>query len=247
MGEKFKSIIIAERENLPLDVKLGRKKAYLEIGFGNGEFLAYMAREDRESSWWGIEMSRSCVLRAQRRIEREGLSNARILYGDARFFLRKCLAGESLDGIYMNFPCPWPKNRHSKNRVSSGSFPSEVARVLKKGGFFELFTDEEWYGLEVRGGMIAHPYLEESSWQVDPIRPIRTKYERRWLEMGKNIYRSKVEKNMCAAGEDPHYLGRAQDVHVRVQRRGKAGSVLKDLFGREGKDGSSLWIYKRSY
>ncbi len=247
MGKNFESIVIAERESLPLDMKLGRKKAYLEIGFGNGEFLAYMAREDRESSWWGIEMSRSCVLRARSRIEREGLSNARILSGDARFFLRKCLAGESLDGIYMNFPCPWPKKRHSKNRVSNGSFPSEVARVLKKGGFFELCTDEEWYGLEVREGMIAHPHLEETAWQVDPIRPIRTKYERRWLEMGKSIYLSRVEKETCAAGGDPHYPGRAEDVHVRVQRKGQSESVLKELFGREEKDGTSLWIYKRSY
>ena len=247
MEEKFESIVMAERENLPLDMKRGRRKAYLEIGFGNGEFLAYMAREDRESTWWGIEMSRSCVLRARKRVQREALPNVRILTGDARFFLRECLAGESLDGIYMNFPCPWPKKRHSKRRVSSGNFSSEVARVLKEGGFFELFTDEEWYGHEVREGMIAHPDLVEAVWQVDPTRPIRTKYERRWLEMGKNIYLSKVEKKTCAVGEDPQYLGRAEDVHVRVQRKGQTAGVLKDLCGREEKDGASLWIYKKSY
>ena len=247
MDQKIECIVMAERKNLPLDVKLGRSRACLEIGFGNGEFLAFMAREDRETTWWGIEMSRACVLRARRRIEREGLSNVRLLSGDARFFLRECLAGESLDGIYMNFPCPWPKKRHSKRRVSSGSFPSEVARVLKKGAFFELFTDEEWYGREVRDGMIAHPDLEEALWQVNPLRPVRTKYERRWLEMGKSLYLSRVEKKKRSAGGDPHYLGRAEDVHVRVQRRGSAGSVLKELFGREGKDGPSLWIYKRSY
>ena len=247
MDTRREPVIMAERERLPLDVLRGRKKAFLEIGFGNGEFLVHLARADRDSTYWGIEMSKSCVVRARKRITAEDLPNAHLLCGDARFFLRECLASESLDGIYMNFPCPWPKKRHTKRRVSSGSFPSEVARVLKQGCFFELLTDEEWYGREVLGGMAAHPHLEEGEWRVNPPRSVTTKYERKWLEMGKTIFLSKIEKKNCRSGENPEYLGRAEDVHVRVMRKGPAENVLKSLFGREEKAGNGLWIYKKCY
>ena len=247
MEKAVQSIITAEMERLPLDVLRGRNNAFLEIGFGNGEFLVHLAREDTQSTYWGIEMSKSCVVRARKRIAAEALPNAHLLCGDARFFLRECCAAGSLDGIYMNFPCPWPKKRHSKRRVSSGSFPSEVARVLKDGGFFELLTDEEWYGREVLMGMTAHPHLEEGEWRVNPPRPFTTKYERKWLEMGKSIFLSKIEKKTCRSGENPEYLGRAEDVHVRVMRKGPAGNVLKNLFGREEKLGEGLWIYKKCY
>ena len=247
MDKSVQPIIMAEKEVLPLDVLRGRKKAFFEIGFGNGEFLVHLAGEDQDSSFWGIEMSRSCVVRARKRICTDGLANAYLLCGDVRFFLRECLPAESLDGIYMNFPCPWPKKRHSKRRVSAGEFSSEVARVLKRGGFFELLTDEEWYGREVLAGMASHPSLEEVQWTVNPPRSITTKYERKWLGMGKSIFLSKIEKRNCRSGENPEYLGRADNVHVRVMKKGPAENILRKIFNREGKVADGLWIYKKCY
>ncbi len=244
------NIVVPEKEQLPLDVRRGSglTRVFLEIGFGNGEFIVHLARQNPDAYFWGVEMSRSCVLRALKRIQGEGLNNVSLLCGDARFILKECIPKESLDGIYMNFPCPWPKKKHSKRRVSSGDFPSEISGVLRKGGFFELVTDEEWYGVEVRNVLSAHPSLQLGEWCINPPRLVTTKYERKWLEMGKKIFLSRfVKNNEEGYSERSIFLRRAEDVHIRVPGKGSLNVFVKGLYNQGGGNGESLWVYKRSY
>ena len=238
-----------EKEQLPLDVRREKKGAnvFLEIGFGNGEFLVHLARQNPEAVFWGVEMSRSCVLRALKRIHREELRNIFLLCGDARFILKECLPKESLDGIFMNFPCPWPKKKHSKRRVSSGDFPSEIASVLKEGGFFELVTDEEWYGMEVRNALAAHPLLELTEWRTNPPRPVTTKYERKWIEMGKGIFLSRLLKKEAESSVGNRCPGRAEAVHIRVPGKGSLKKFVNHIHNKGGDKGDALWVYKRYY
>lgn len=133
-------IIMPEKQQLPLNIlrARGETRVFLEIGFGNGEFLVHLARQNPDAVFWGVEMSRSCVLRALKRIRREELRNIFLLCGDARFILKECLPKESLDGIYMNFPCPWPKKKHTKRRVSSGDFPRRLRAFSRRGRSLNL-------------------------------------------------------------------------------------------------------------
>ena len=242
-------IIMPEKQQLPLNIlrARGETRVFLEIGFGNGEFLVHLARQNPDAVFWGVEMSRSCVLRALKRIRREELRNIFLLCGDARFILKECLPKESLDGIYMNFPCPWPKKKHTKRRVSSGDFPSEIASVLKKGAFFELVTDEEWYGMEVRNVLAAHPLLELTEWKINPPRPVTTKYERKWMEMGKRIFLSRLQKKEAESSVGYRCLGRTEDVHIRVPGKGSLKKFVNDIHNMGGEKGDALWVYKRYY
>jgi tRNA (guanine-N7-)-methyltransferase len=243
-------IVMPEKKRLPLDIRPGREEempVFLEIGFGNGEFLTRLARDNPGNLFWGVEMSRSCVLRALKRVRAERLSNVFLMCGDARFILKKCIPKESLDGIYMNFPCPWPKKKHSKRRVSSGDFPSEIAKVLRRDAFFELVTDEEWYGREVRNVLNEHPALELNTWCANPPRTVTTKYERKWLQMGKNIFLSRHIKKEWLSGDGSCSSGRAEEMHVRVSGKGSLNSFVKELYDRGGENGDALWVYKRSY
>lgn len=169
-------------------------KAIAEIGFGNGEFLVHLAKEEENSTVFGLEISMTCVEKALKRVLREEVPNIRILKGDARFLLRECFEDESLDKIYMSFPCPWPKEKHSRRRVTNKSFSDTLASVLKMGGLFELATDEEWYAQEVSKALGSHDSLEQISYDVNRRRKITTKYERKWLEQGKNIFTLVFEK-----------------------------------------------------
>ncbi len=238
-----------QKEQLPLDTRRESKgtRAFLEIGFGNGEFLVHLARQCPDDVFWGVEMSRSCVLRALKRIRAEELRNIFLLCGDARFILKECLPKESLDGIYMNFPCPWPKKKHSKRRVSSGEFPSEIADVLKPGAFFELVTDEEWYGLEVRNVLAAHPLLELTEWLINPPRSVTTKYERKWMEMGKRIFLSRLLRKRAGSAVGQRSLGRAEEVHIRVPKKGSLKDFVNTIHNKGGEKGDALWVYKRFY
>ena len=243
-------IILPETERLPLDLRRGTEAAsvYLEVGFGNGEYLIHLAKENPGAMLWGVEMSRSCVLRAIRRVKREQVENIRLVCGDARFFLEKCLARNSLSGIYMNFPCPWPKKRHSKKRLSGDGFPSEIAGALEGGGFFELMTDEEWFASEVRDSFADEPAFSAVDWLENPSRPVTTKYERKWTEQGKNLFRLRFLKNKGEAADDASHLsGRYEELHILIRGSGDLQGLMNSLSNLEGRRGDSLWVLKRSY
>ena len=48
---------------------------------------------------------------------------------------------ESLDGVHLYFPDPWPKVKHHKRRIVNAGFLELVAAKLKPGGYFHLATD----------------------------------------------------------------------------------------------------------
>lgn len=242
-------LILPEREPWPLLLRKSGKEEgiFLEIGFGNGEYLVHLAGKRPGDTFWGAEMSRACVLRALKRVQQSGLDNVFLLCGDARFFLDECFEQEALDGIYMNFPCPWPKRRHSKRRVSAGGFADELARNLKPGGFFELVTDEEWYGREVELALSGHPGLVKEQWAVNPPRSATTKYERRWKALGKDIYLFRTIRREWRPDPDPLTPKEEEPMHEVVPRGGAAADVLRALYGQSGGSGEVLWIYKKTF
>lgn len=242
-------LILPEREPWPLLLRKSGKAGgvFLEIGFGNGEYLVHLAGKRPGETFWGAEMSRACVLRAMKRVQQAGLDNVFLLCGDARFFLAECFEQGALDGIYMNFPCPWPKRRHSKRRVSAGGFADELARNLKPGGFFELVTDEEWYGREVELALSDHPALVKERWAVNPPRSATTKYERRWKALGKDIYLFRTIRRGWCPDCEPPTPKEEEPMHEVVPRGDSAADALRALYGQGGGSGETIWIYKKTF
>lgn len=231
---------------VPVDPEQGGRKM-VEIGFGNGEFLSHLAGLNPDTTVYGLEISMTCVGKAVKRAIRENLGNVRIICGDARFLLRECFGDESLDRIYMSFPCPWPKERHARRRVTHRGFSDVVASVLRIGGCFELATDEKWYADEVASILDSHPSLSLISFEVNKRREITTKYERKWLEQGKDIYLLVFEKigNFTV---DRIVDGRCDDMHVAVKSDELDMTVLRNerLGISEGEDGAH-WTLERIY
>jgi tRNA (guanine-N7-)-methyltransferase len=114
---------------------------YLEIGFGNGDTLAQMAESHPERRYLGVEVHRPGVGHLLLELARRGLTNVRVLRQDAVELLAKGLPPASLDGVYLFFPDPWPKQRHHKRRILSPEFVSLLARVIRQGGIFHAATD----------------------------------------------------------------------------------------------------------
>ncbi len=216
-------------------------KPWVEIGFGNGEFLVHLAREHPERLVVGIEMSLTSVLKAARRAQREALLNVRVLHGDARFLARESFADEAVERIYMNFPCPWPKQRHARRRVTASGFASGLAAVLALGGEFHLSTDEGWYAEEVRHILSLHPALEVLSFAVNPPHPVTTKYERKWLASGKDIFTVVFQKT--SFWTERRLVKGALDMHVEVPFEGHLKAQLPRLVGREGKGEGTQWFF----
>ncbi len=240
-------ILNPEKSPLPLEISgcLDRP-VLLEIGFGNGEFPVHLARSRPEDIVVGIEVSLTCVLKAARRAIRAGVGNVHFIMGDARFLLRECFPDMSLDVVYMNFPCPWPKSRHAKRRVTNPSFADALASVLKMGGYYELVTDEEWYAHEVGEILGAHPSMRLERYTVNPVRPVTTKYERKWMEMGKDIHLVRIEKinNFTIK----RVLSEVDaEMHLKAKIKELNLAKLRNLFNHEGGHKDSHWVFKDSF
>lgn len=166
----------------------------IEIGFGNGDFLVHLAKKRADATVYGIEVSHTCIEKALSRTKQNGLTNVRLMCGDARFLLRECFADCEAERIYMSFPCPWPKEKHARRRVTAKGFSDALASVLQIGGIFEMATDEGWYADEVEKILGSHPALRLAERKLNHRREITTKYERKWLDMGKDIHHLYIEK-----------------------------------------------------
>jgi tRNA (guanine-N7-)-methyltransferase len=165
-----------------------------EIGFGNGEFLQYLAASKTDFLVVGMEISQWCIAKAARRFLAARAGNVRMLHGDARYLLRYAFEPESISEMFMNFPCPWPKKRHEGRRVTGGGFAGLLLSRLEKGGAFNLATDVDWYAEEAAKVFSETDGFAASKPERNGAREYATKYERKWRAMGRDIYTVRAVK-----------------------------------------------------
>ncbi len=126
---------------------------YLDIGFGNGETIAEMARLNPAKQFIGIEVHRPGVGSLLQRIQQNQLSNIRLLNDDAVQIIDSDLFNFQFDGIYLLFADPWPKRKHIKRRIVQATFVQKVSRLIKPGGYFYIATDWNDYAKHIRAVM----------------------------------------------------------------------------------------------
>jgi tRNA (guanine-N7-)-methyltransferase len=163
----------------------------LEIGFGNGESLAEMAQARPHENFIGIDVHLPGIGQLLADIETRGLSNTRVICGDAVEFMSQCLPDCTLTRIQLFFPDPWPKRRHRKRRIVQRAWVSLAARKLQPNGILHMATDWEDYAVEMLRIMESEPQFENIA--ADRFihrlndRPI-TRYERRGLTLGHGVW-----------------------------------------------------------
>jgi tRNA (guanine-N7-)-methyltransferase len=179
---------------LDLDALFGRTAPRtLEIGFGNGEHLAALARTHPERDYLGIEVHRPGVGHLLMLAASDNLTNIRTSQHDAVEVLREQIAPGALDELLLLFPDPWHKKRHHKRRLVQPPFVELVASRLKAGGVFRLATDWQNYAeqmLEVLGGATA--LLDNLSatgdWMPRPEERAPTRFEKRGTRLGHGVW-----------------------------------------------------------
>jgi tRNA (guanine-N7-)-methyltransferase len=137
----------------------------LEIGYGGGEHLARMARNNPGTGFIGCEVFSGGIAKLLEAIDDGQLTNIRLFTDDALKLLVK-LPDASLDAAYLLYPDPWPKSRHHKRRFISPTTLGELARVLKPGTVFRFATDIEDYA----NWTLAH-VLREPRFRFAPRKP----------------------------------------------------------------------------
>jgi tRNA (guanine-N7-)-methyltransferase len=166
----------------------------VEIGCGNGEYLVNWARSYPNLNFVGIELSLTSAVRIQLRAAKQELNNIRIIRDDVRFILRELFPDNSIQMVVMNFPDPWPKEKHRDRRVVSPTFVKTLSAVLEIGGYYELITDQKWYTEEC-----YHMFSDTGAFYLNEIGQVesedaKTKYGRKYIQENRQIYCLKAEK-----------------------------------------------------
>jgi tRNA (guanine-N7-)-methyltransferase len=163
----------------------------MEIGFGNGDATWQMAQAHPAENYLGVEVHQPGVGRLLLKMKQHGIANIRIANDDAVEFLRERVPAESLDGVRIYFPDPWPKKRHHKRRLIKSSLIELLASRMRPGALLHLATDWEPYAehmlevMRLSDGFVnlspSGDFCDQPEWRPE------TKYERRGERLGHQV------------------------------------------------------------
>lgn len=164
----------------------------LEIGFGNGDTLATIARNHPENNYLGIEVHRPGVGHLLMRIEEYGLTNVRVMCADAVEVLQQQIPDSRLEAVYLFFPDPWHKKRHHKRRQVQPEWAQLIRSKLRIGGYLHMATDWQEYAehmLAVLGNTegFTNQSAHSSFIERPAYRPV-TKFEQRGMRLGHGVW-----------------------------------------------------------
>jgi len=135
-GIEFKQEIIDLKQIFPAS-----KSIIMEIGFGMGEATAIIAKNHPDNGYIAVDVHPPGIGKLLARIVENDLTNLKVIEEDVHVVLQHMIADESLDGIHLYFPDPWPKKKHNKRRIVNQGFLHLIHPKIKSGGFIHIATD----------------------------------------------------------------------------------------------------------
>lgn len=141
--ENNPTYILDNQENKKLDLQKCFKKQQplqIEIGMGKGQFIYTLAKKNPDVNFIGIEKFDSAIVKALQKILDEPLENLFLLRMDA-IDLTNLFDEKTVSRIYLNFSDPWPKERHTKRRLTFKRFLKMYQDILIRKGEIHFKTD----------------------------------------------------------------------------------------------------------
>ena len=117
------------------------EQVIMEIGFGMGEATAIIAKNHPNNGYIAVDVHPPGIGKLLARIVENDLTNLKVIEEDVHVVLQHMIPNESLDGIHLFFPDPWPKKKHNKRRIVNEGFLPLIHPKLKNGGFIHIATD----------------------------------------------------------------------------------------------------------
>ncbi len=165
----------------------------VDLGCGDGTFLAGMAAQHPERDYLGVERMLGRVDKTARRIERGQLSNAKIMRLESAYTVAWLLPKSSVARLHLLCPDPWPKKKHAARRmVNRDEFLDGLTRILVPGGEFLLKTDDTPYFEDALASLGAREHqFTRLEWPEDAFFYPTTDFEKGWLGIGRSINRAR--------------------------------------------------------
>jgi tRNA (guanine-N7-)-methyltransferase len=183
----------ASHDPLPLNTGewFGRRApVVLEIGSGSGSSTLAMAIDEPDIDVVAVEVYRRGLAQLLCGIDSENVSNVRLIRGSALDVLHDLIVPNSLTGVRVFFPDPWPKARHHKRRLLQPATIALIADRLLPGGVLHAATDHAGYAEDIASAGDAEPRLRRvepgTPLPISVVRPT-TRYETKAQEAGSAV------------------------------------------------------------
>lgn len=123
---------------------------WLEVGFGGGEHAAALAASHSGAGLIACEVFANGLCSLLSRIAPDGAQDSApppnlLLWDDDARPLLRALPDGCLDRLFLMFPDPWPKVRHSKRRFVHPAQLPMLARVMRPGAEWRVASDDPTY------------------------------------------------------------------------------------------------------
>ncbi len=176
------------------------KRSIVDLGCGNGHFLQGLAKREAGSFMLGVERRFKRAFKSAEKVEspqESGVTNsAQVLQMDWLDFL-SAMPAKVWDEIWLQFPDPWPKARHEKNRLITPLSFWLISRALKPEGRFCFRSDSLRYfetllDLQQRHRRFAVAVFrkQDDLFENYP----QTLFQRKFIEKGIPIHSARFER-----------------------------------------------------
>lgn len=190
---------ILEKEYIDFEKWFGNSNPiFLEIGCGKGRFAVEFAKSHPEINVLAVEKSANVIVGACEIAKEEKADNLRFICGSAEY-LEKFIPPHSIERLFLNFSCPFPKKAYASHRLTHRKFLNIYKNLLQKGAeihqktdnmhFFEFSISE----FSQSGFGIYNVSLDLHSSDFEG--NIMTEYESRFVSLGQPIYRLEAKLN----------------------------------------------------
>ncbi|MEV7631216.1 tRNA (guanosine(46)-N7)-methyltransferase TrmB [Microbacterium sp. NPDC089318] len=162
----------------------------VEIGSGQGHAIVSAAAADPASDFLAVEVFRAGLARTMLDADRVDVHNLRLIEANAPEVLSIFLPEAAASEVWIFFPDPWHKKRHTKRRLVRPGFPAIAATALADGALLRLATDWEDYALQMRDVLDEAPEFErafDGDWAERFDGRVMTAFERKGISKGRDI------------------------------------------------------------
>jgi tRNA (guanine-N7-)-methyltransferase len=151
-------------------------KFFIEIGFGMGEATAIIAKNHPTNAYIAVDVHPPGVGKLLARIVENELTNLKVIEEDIHVVLQHMIPDNSLDGIHLFFPDPWPKTKHYKRRIVKTGFLELIHPKMKPGAYIHVATDWVPYARDIQAVFRSSPLFIGGVVDKPEWRPV-TKFE----------------------------------------------------------------------
>lgn len=162
----------------------------VEIGSGQGHAIIHAAASRPDADFLAIEVFRAGLARTMLDADRAGVHNLRLVEANAPEVLEHLLPEAFVSELWVFFPDPWHKNKHTKRRLVTSEFAAVAAGALEDGGMLRLATDWEDYALQMRDVLGDAPGFDtafDGDWAPRFEGRVLTAFERKGARAGREI------------------------------------------------------------